>query len=453
MIDLEYKGIWWLPNNPQSSVSGILKYTPIKGAYLELIGKLGHNGEDEYTIILGQTANGKKITLYKCFITRENFSSNGFIINTIFCNIIFEEVHFNNEEDIKFSEISCYYSNIDEWAWMNGIEISHTSSNELDIKYKLPPTISAEINDDYIVEICPNTEIPPHSVVQKEVKLVQKIYVKVKNIKLNSFTEHRDILAHMQRFISLGIGEPTTQIEMIGKSEVNKEEFDGIFYYPDIMIYFYTKKETENYKQIMPVYMLFNLRRIQERFESYVKNWFNRKEVLNPIFDLYFGTLYNSDMYLEQRYLSLVQALESFHRRTRKNYELSPEEHETRVKSIIAVVNEQHKEWLKSRLEYSNEPTLRKRLKDILKEADLFVNLKSSKEREAFIGKMCNTRNYFTHYDASLVSKTYKGKELIAVCEKLKVIIQFYFLIEIGIETEDAREIIKQKYKYHNILE
>ncbi|SHI08949.1 HEPN domain-containing protein, partial [Clostridium grantii] len=444
---------WWLPENIENNISGILKFNINDGANLELIGELVEDDELEVNIILGKTADGKDITLYKCFETNRVFNSNGFITTVIFANIIFEGVHFNNDADIKFNEISYHYSNLDEWAWMNGINISSSSNDEIDIKYKLPSKVTTDISEEYSIEIYPVTQTPNRCIVQKEANIKQKIYVKMINKKLNSFKEHTEQLQHIQNFISLGVGEPVTIIDVIGKTEVNKQEFDGKFLYPDVTVYFCIKNSLMDPKSILPPNMLFNLQNIKDEFNEIIKKWFDRSDVLKPVINLYFGTLYNSDMYLEQKFSSLIQALESYHRRTKINTEIDPDEHEKRINSIINSVDSQYEDWLKGRLSYSNEPTLRKRLNDMINECGTLLNLSSSKKKKSFISRICDTRNYFTHYDISLVDRVAKGRELLRICHKLKILIEFNLLLEISFKKETIIKLLAEKYKHHNIFD
>jgi hypothetical protein len=452
MQEIEFKGVWWLPENQDNYISGILKFNTDDGAHLELLGQLVDDFNSEINIILGKTADGKDITLNKCFEINRTFNSNGFPTTLIYANIIFEGVHFNKDEDIIFNEISCHYSNLDEWAWMNGFNIN-TSKDELEIRYKLPPEVTAEVNEGYAIVVYPVIQTPSHCIVQKEAHIIQKIYVKAINQKLNSFEEHIKQLHHMQNFISLGVGEPVVIIDIIGKTEVNKEEINGEPYYPKVTIYFCTKQSLKERKPILPPNMLFSLRVIKDEFNDLIKKWFDRAEVLEPVFNLYFGTLYNSDMYLEQKFSSLIQAIESYHRRTKINTDIEPDEHKKRISSIINSVDIQYKEWLKGRLSYSNEPTLRKRLNDMFNECSNLLNLTSPDKIKSFIGKICDTRNYLTHYDNSLVDRAAKGRELLRICDLLKILIEFNLLLEIGFNNETANELLSEKYRRYNILD
>jgi hypothetical protein len=320
----------------------------------------------------------------------------------------------------------------------------------LEIKYKLPEKLSIDISEEYTVEIYPKAQTPIRSIVQKEANIIQKIYVKVINKRNNSFKELMDNLQHVQRFISLGIGEPIAVMDVIGETEANKDDFDGQILYPKVIMYYCTKQLSKAHKTILPPQMLFNLKLIKDEFNTILRKWFAKAEVLSPIFNLYFGMLYNSDMYLEQKFSNLIQAIESYHRRTRINTEIEPDEHRKRITSIIESIDTQYKEWLENRLTYSNEPHLRRRLSELIDECGKLINISSSKKKKSFISKVCDTRNYFTHYDVSLTDKSAKGIELLHICSKLKIILEFNLLKEIGFSNELAFKLISEKYKRYN---
>ena len=158
-------------------------------------------------------------------------------------------------------------------------------------------------------------------------------------------------------------------------------------------------------------------------------------------------------MYLEQKFSSLIQAIESYHRRTKNNNEIEPEQHGMRINNIIESVDDQYKKWLEGKLAYSNEPTLRNRLKELLEECGSLLKLSSSRKKKSFIGKVCDTRNYFTHYDISFSGKAGNGTVLLKLCSILEVIIEFNLLLEIGFDNKKAQELLEEKYKHYNIFE
>ena len=73
MESFDFKGFWWLSNNPSEKLSGICSFTPSEGGELELIGDFSNlaegNDSDQPLLILGTTLKGE-ITLYNCFLKK-----------------------------------------------------------------------------------------------------------------------------------------------------------------------------------------------------------------------------------------------------------------------------------------------------------------------------------------------------------------------------------------------
>ena len=59
-----------------------------------------------------------------------------------------------------------------------------------------------------------------------------------------------------------------------------------------------------------------------------------------------------------------------------------------------------------------------------------------------FISKVCDTRNYLTHYDVSLKEKSASAKELYYLNEDLRTILQIYFLKELGFANEGIKKML-----------
>ena len=197
-------------------------------------------------------------------------------------------------------------------------------------------------------------------------------------------------------------------------------------------------------------------RDISGRFDSFLRNWFEKVDLLEPIYDLYFGTLYNPRMYSEQKFLSLVQAIESFHQRIHGGEYMSVEEYEpvydALVNAIPDWVSSDLKYRLKEYLKYGREFSLRKRMKDIIyiyqANTDRFIGNKN-----AFIEKVVDTRNYQTHHDEDLKERAAGGEELDRLTQKLKVLLEVCLLTELGFSSEEIKGLFSRnsRYQYESI--
>lgn len=454
----EYEGIWWLPYKPEKQVSGTLRFIPNEGAILELIGSFKDikdiNKMLEAEIILGISSNGENITLHKCFETKSNISLLGLLTSSFYANEIFIGAHFQKSEDIKFRELSIRYSYLDEWVNISGFNIQYPDKKEVVIKYKQPEPIQASIGEDCKIFIDIQATYPTHSIAQKEAGVKQKTYIRIKHSIEKSLDGYWDIMRHTKNFLSLGITEPVYPLAIIGITEANKQTINDKLYNPPVEIYYHSPEISKAPKTLYPHDMLFTFKDISDRFKIFLKNWFEKADTLSPVYDLYFGTLYNPWMYLQHQFSSLIQAIEAYHRRKFEGKYLSNDDYESIYEKFKKFINElaiepSFKEALKSKLKYGNEYSLRKRLKDLFEKykeiIDGFIE-----NKDIFINRVVDTRNYLTHYDKNLREKAVDGKQLYYVIQQLKIVIVICLLSELGFNLKEIKNLLarNRRYKY-----
>jgi hypothetical protein len=448
--EFEYKGIWWLPDKPEKQISGTLRFTPNEGGVLELMSSF-KDIQVEPEIILGVSSNGKNITLHKCFDTKTNFNFPGFLTSSFYANVIFIGAHFQKLEDIKFKSISIHYSHLDEWVNISGFNIKPPGEEkELIIKYKLPEPIKADVSN--VLKVLINiraTESSP-SFVQKEATIKQETEIKIETSEDKSFEDYRRIMYHIQNFLTLGITEPVHPLAIAGLTGVNKEMIEDKVNYPPVEIFYRLSDIPKSHKPLHPFDMLFTFKDISNSFESFLRNWFEKEDLLEPVYNLYFGTLYNPRMYLEHRFLSLIQAIESFHQRTYGGEYSSDEDYkvvyDALVNSIPEGVRSGLKDRLKEYLKYGNEFSLRKRLKEIFDKNQEILDGHIG-NKKAFIEKVVDTRNYQTHHDEELKERAASGEDLYRLIQKLKLLLEICLLTELGFTSEKIKALFFKKYK------
>lgn len=109
-------GYWWFPDTPNKRYYGILKIFYSKNSNIEL--KDFFPGEKKSRTklintkyILGESEQGKNITLYDCFEYKR--SSRGMSYFSI--NMVFIGNHFIEENDIKLYDILVEYQFLSNW--------------------------------------------------------------------------------------------------------------------------------------------------------------------------------------------------------------------------------------------------------------------------------------------------------------------------------------------------
>ena len=184
---------------------------------------------------------------------------------------------------------------------------------------------------------------------------------------------------------------------------------------------------------------------ISDRWNDILKEWYN-KSSLESVFEIYFSLYYNSYLYLHNIFLSVLQAIEGYHRCKMRNKVDSEEVHKKRIKNIKDSIPVEYKEWLNEKLQYSNEPSLRIRLRDIIDDLSEKYSFFQQviNDNKSFVNNVVNLRNDLIHLSKKDNSEKLEGKEIYKTIELLKVIFDVKILEEIGFSIEEINRIIDQ---------
>lgn len=454
MEDFEFEGIWWLPETPDAKVPGTLEFSPDSGVSLDLLDSLKKPGDHfaafqremvESELILGFSSEGRPATLWGCWEKRKRVNLAGFTKTSFHADFALVGAHLGVAEDARFKKMSAEYRHLDEWAGISGFEIKipeDHAAHPIVIEHKRPVPVTASVAGARIaVEV--RATLRETSGLVGEAAIAQRTWMSVEYPEGGSFRELNEALHHLRNFLRLGVGESVEPLAVRGVTEADERTSVEIYYKPVGVRY--------TGKKVHPAEMLFTLGDINEDFGGFLSNWFGKAERLGPVYDLYFATAYGSPAYLDDRFLSLVQGVEAYHRRALGTTELSEEAHDRRLGEIVSAAPDNHEDWLRGKLAYSNEPSLRKRLAEILRrdpEVMKPIFGESSKKRDGFIFKVVETRNYLTHYDESKKGTAAVGRELYEGTERLKSVLEACLLKEVGFEGERLVEILSRKRRF-----
>lgn len=440
MESFECEGIWWLPND-EKKICGKLKFDSQDGAELKTIGFFKSEMESldlkRYGIILGSTDKGL-MTLVNTIETHSGAGS--FYKSSLYVQIILKGHLFEKKEDMKFKNVSFSFLNLEEWANLNGIH--RELGEDFPVFYfKSPQPITTTVQDlgisirflGYNKTTRFNAEIG-----QETVFVIENI----NGIDLNDFIFN--IGNQIRNFLTLGMGNATFPLEIQTLTIDDK----------DVNIYYRTNSFNRTYKKILNHEMFFSLNDISN-FEMIMKNWLINYDKLRPVYSAYFGTITNSKMFLEQEFLSLIQALESYHRRMIGGEYMDEKDYSAHTKNLYLNIppefSHSHKDSLKNRIKYGYEYSLRKRLKELLGKYNTILNPIISVEKD-FIEDVVNTRNYFTHLtEEGKKSAVTEILELNKLTVKIKFLLEICFLEELGFEFEKIQELTLRDRRYDYI--
>jgi hypothetical protein len=448
----EYTGIWYVPEEADKQVTGILKFDPKSGTQLEIIGSYEMSIVhvlDFAKIIHGVLVNGRKVTLWNCYVTKRSGGMSSYEHTFILVEVVLIGFHFKRVEDIAFHTFSISYLGLEDWIDNNSFDLDIQNwPLECTIKYKRPTELIATL-DAFTVSI---RYFAGFSKNTRQAVLKQAVYLVVSSetpIHFNELTSN--LFFHIRNFFALGVAHPIYPQLVTGNTAQTEE---------NISIFYRTDQHVELTNTFHPNYSLFLLKDISVNFQNHLQTWFSKSSKLEPVCELYFGVFYSPAMYLRVQFLLLAQALEAYHQRLYGGTYMSAKDYKEVRKILSAKIppslQEEHKASLQSRIDFGNELTLFTRLRLILE-----VVLKPYKSQldpliedsEKLAQKIKDTRNYFTHYSKSSKKKAIlDDDELYSYVQKMKFILQICLLKELEFPEEKIRTLITQHMPYHMLI-
>lgn len=178
---------------------------------------------------------------------------------------------------------------------------------------------------------------------------------------------------------------------------------------------------------------------------SIIKKWLEIEPALAPVYQLVFSSL-ESGIYIEQRFLNLVNAAEIFHRRFRNRTRMSEDAWETQKAVILNGWHGRDRNLVKRWLRYANEISLEERLTDLVGSAN---NTGFRGIMPETIKSIADTRNNFVHEE---FGTPVAGLNLAEANEAVNEILLISILQELGFTREQIQPLTRNRwvFRYSN---
>ncbi|MGP5561776.1 ApeA N-terminal domain 1-containing protein [Vreelandella alkaliphila] len=448
-IEEEYKktGYFWLPEKEDNKIPGVLTIDDGGRIELEIVGHFDEsvdflNDNEDLSRIIGHVEKDGLVTLDNCFYTKKNFSFGGISKSKILVHKVLSGAAWDKDEVVSFNTFSFSVDCLDEWVGISGINVDNDrESRTATINYNPPEKISLLLDNGMKLEICFSYTLPGLTNIT-EAKITQRAYFRLESEGLLDLSDFTVVAFKITNLMCFAMDEIVAMKNVSATSYELKR--DGEKYPASISVYYQSKPFVEKLPKKNWHDMLFNFGAIKSNAQQVFNNWINAYKYLSPALGLYFSTKSGAQKYLEGKFLSLAQGLETYHRRTSSETLMELDSFELLVKEILKSCPDKNVDWLKGRLMHGNEINLRKRLKRIIE--PFKDHLGTSRERSKLLKKIVDTRNYLTHYSESLKGDSAKGRELWVLCQKMEVIFNLHFLKVVGFDDEEISGVVRNCY-------
>lgn len=267
------------------------------------------------------------------------------------------------------------------------------------------------------------------------------------------FFEFREKYKILKDFFALLVTQPIYPVKIeLGCDSKNDNREDQ--YVSDQLIEYYydIPSIVRKQKNVSGRNMIYRLNEYKNKLGIMLNNWFNKSDLLHLVLDLFFGTMYNDNLFTNNTFLNYMQAIETYHRTVYGGYDLCEDQHKERISIILNSINDGNiKRWLDGKLTFSNEINFRKRLNFLFNKYDYIICININK-RNILIKKLVDTRNYFTHFSKNGNSRIYEGGDLYYAGMFLKTILVISLLNEIGLAEDEIIAVFNGNNQYKSDL-
>lgn len=444
--NFEIKGEWFLPSDKEDRLKGILKFDNKQGATLETFDSFKKNSIN-IEIILGDSDDGKQITLYKVYLQKgwSNFTINYILIGH----------HFEDIKNIRFDEIVSEISNLDEWVCISGFPRPKTPKSkkpkwDITLNYKQPEPIDFLISDALSGRFNFTPIVPAWSTTHmKEVNLAQRTQFILKSDKEMSFDDCLKNLFTFSDFITLATYQAAYPNKIILKSTDITEHFiDAKPRKKKITLHFVINGRNDSLDMKTWIEMLYSYPAIKDDFSGIISKWYECRDLLESTHNLLFEQFYNDGRFTENSFLNMAQALESFHARLNNGTKMPSQKYKAIRDEIIGLVPNEYHTLLNSLFKFGNHLDLHTRIDEVIKKYSNDLINSAIGDKEEFIKKVKHSRNYYTHYSSDLRKKALKGVPLFWLSQKIKMLIVAAYLKEVGFDSDYIFNTMKRNKRY-----
>lgn len=437
-----------MPEYTDKQVPGTLRYDPESGAILELMGVLGKEHSFDEAFDTAPVVSGAinewpyDATLWGTIRTKHSISGS-YHRSQYKANMVFIGAKFSSEEEIKFYGLTGSYSNLEQWVNRQPFTQSSTQNNILLLNVSFNQVDKEARLGDFVVSIW-DTIHQNHSI--GEFAGIHQAKVSIRFDTPVSFDEISNVLECVKGFISIGIGKPVQVVSMNGMLQKQNP-------FP-VRIYSLFRDRHLSVKTIYHHRMIFTFEDLGDEFEKYLQKWFASWEKIKPVYQLYFALLDTPVLHIEAQFLLLVQALEAYHRLKHSGHYMESSEFEQSVSNPLRStirelkVSKDFREKLLGSVQYLNEYSLNKRLKEVLNY--LKKNFKSQLQQlqinKDFLNRIKKVRDDFTHLNNINIFSD--AKIDINDIRKLRLLLLMCFLEEIELRERLGSKIIENSEDY-----
>lgn len=458
-------GYWWLPQDPLRRYHGRLSFDKKDGARLELSIPIQENApfftkaNEEYSLIHGVTSQNREVSLVNCYATRDHWPTAEIFTQSIFGHLVFDGFHLPSVETANIKSISATVPFLSSWLGSTGIDVKHSNDfKDFDISYRQPSPFTAKISSSIQIKIFVRPAgIPISGLPGAEVKIREELRLVLEPAAAQTYLQLLDSIQVVFDFFTFVCLDLCSPEDIQFEGDFNPRTLtNGETLYPHASLKYMPVYDPKRKRSPHPMDLLFKSSDLSEHIEPVLSSWLEHSHDLKSVRVLYLSALYGEHPYIENKFLSICQAAEVFHRRFRQGEYMDSARYENEVlprliSQIPSDLSPDLIEVMQQRFEYLNEFSLGKRLKELVSEnKDILLELVP--DIKSVLRAIVEARNQFTHFSGKRGRNAISGEEILYYIYVLRVIVDLAVLRQVGVPYEALRKAALQNQLYRRMF-
>jgi hypothetical protein len=439
---IETSGAWFLPEDPDRRVPGTILHTPertelhLDEAFVQLHGAVrAGDSLQKYPVIFGTTREGEAMTLLHAHraCMSFNFGAGGVCRpERLISSWLLVGGHV--PMDFRCPEMSFRVPGLQIWLSQKVINESHTKdestgtyvfSYAIDGMKQETMEIPSEGFSLTWYHQCQSQTNPFTSI---DVNISG--WVTIRPTEPKQFDWFLEQWAKLSAILAFSSGSAMSP-DCIKASSGRK--YHDIY----LLVSFGNKKYCE-YKDLHDFFMSSGT--MGDDLAHIVTRWFEIYPKVHMPCELALSILASERLWLHVEFLSLMQALEGFHRGLYEGLYMEEDQYESVKKALgdalPTELSSDHKDALRSRIRYGNQISLRKRLNALAELIPEQIRKTILGNNGKIPGSWVDTRNYYTHWDEELRPNVLDTQDMYNANVRMRVFLRVLYLNLMGAQEE-----------------
>lgn len=449
------EGVWWLPDTPEHQISGSFTLDQDQGGSLSLSGMLRalvesmNAASDERHTIHGFTKKGQRVTLLDCFNKQRSLNFPGIGTETYHVNLAAIGLHIVDAEQEIFTKSYLRFDGIEKWLGHRPFDVVfNPEERQISVTTRSSKEQPFATLPEQLLTI--GADIRTNPLGETEVAVISEANLIAEPSEAKSLNWHFNNAWKLQALASLCTGYhlPMLSLRLKGPEEEvapGRKERASVDILASILYPTAAKRSADP--------PIFSGPELLSLSPAAIARWFGLYEELDQVLHLFATVVADKNLFVNVRFLLAVQALEAFHRTTEPQPLMEEAEHQALQKTLLSAMPsatpKRMKEKLRTTLQFTNEPSLRQRLRAIFNGIeDRYGNVPAGFPVKQFVGSVVDTRNYYTHYVEGLASKALDGSGMYFEGRRIALLLTVLLLEQIGIPSADIPPHLERHREY-----